>query len=143
MKIYKKPQKYLLHFVAYFLLVVLLPFDHCHAAIDKNENSQCRNSCNATSLDLAKNDYLSGLYEREYHTHHRHHIRFLIDSEDAALKSSPSGESAPAFFSYALMTIIEPLYIPGSKAVQVVLYSPANPLRYHLFKFSGLPPPCV
>lgn len=138
-----KPRKYLLHFLAYFLLVVLLPFDHCHAATDRTGKSPCHRACNITTHDVIKNESSFGLYEPECHAHHRHHIRFLIDSEDVVLKSPPAGEFLPSFFPYVLKAIMEPPAFSDAAAMKVEPDSSANPIKYHPFTFSGLSPPCI
>jgi len=139
----KKPPKFLLHFLAYFLLVVLLPFDHCHAATDRAEKGPCPGACHDADHDAARYDSPSVAYEKECHAHHRHHLRFLIDSEDAVLKSSPAGDSVAAFLPCALMAITGSTPLPDRAAMQMVPGFSARPLRYYLFTFSGLSPPRI
>jgi len=142
MNIYKKPRKYLLYFLAYFLLVALLPFDHCHATISTTETNLDHSRCNATNHKVVCSYLSFGVYERECHAHN-HHIRFLIDSEDAVLKSSQAREFIPKFLPYVIMAIIEPPSISDSTVMQVVPGSSAPPPKCHLSKFSGLSPPCI
>jgi len=143
MNINEKSRKYLLHFLAYFLLIALLPFDHCHAAIDRTETGAHHRACNATNNEVAGHNASLRAYERECHAHHLHHVRFLIDGEAVVLKSALVGVDLPILISCAIKAIIEPLFLSDLAIRNVAPHPPEKPLKFYFFKLSGLSPPSI
>jgi len=137
-----KLRQYARLFVFYFLLAILLPLPHSHGAHverDYGRNSVCSiYHGGASGADDAR---CCAWHEEDDHLLSLHHIRFLLDDDNAASISPRSGElvSAPSLSDFLPSIAPSPAlvstFIPATHA------PPVKPLKPHLSKFSGLSPP--
>jgi len=140
MVITRKGYAGLIPFVLYFILLVLFPVTHCHAADGLAEKSGCSPGHGPEHLLFLCGEHCCEFHESDHTRSDEFHIHFLIDDQGIA---AARNQSADASQSPHVLTIVDAAsHVPCPAEGFASFFSGADFLQEAILSHpSGLSPP--
>jgi len=83
----------LISFVVYFILLVLIPVTHCHAADVLSESTACGTGHGPVHLPFFGGDQCREFHESGHTRSDEHHVHFVTDDQGTATRHNPTDKT--------------------------------------------------